>query len=132
MKKYWAIILGLLFASCIYDPADSRARIVNQAAYEITLYYGLDTIPLDQNHTEFYLSNTVKSNDTVRLRAYNADWPSLVEESTNKKLNLFVYNVDSLKAYNDIDLMTARKKYTRYQYTLKELEEMNWIIVVKK
>ena len=69
--------------------------------------------------------------DTMSQRANNANWPRFVRNSVNRKLHLFVYNVDSLKAYKNIDTLNARKIYKRLDYSEEELNKLNWIVVIK-
>jgi hypothetical protein len=51
--------------------------------------------------------------------------------SKNKKLNLFIYNVDTLRKYQFIDTLINRKMYKRLEYSERQLEELKWVIVVK-
>ena len=60
----------------------------------------------------------------------NASWPRAIAYSKNKKLNLFVFNVDSLRHYNSIDILIKRRIYKYFKFNEEELEKLDWKIEV--
>jgi len=132
--KVCQILLVVLLSSCAYDPGDNRLVIVNRTNHEITLYWNSDTIPEypSVNHTEVYLmSYSIKKGLSESQPEDNANWPKFVRNSMNGKLNLFVYDTDSLRSYNNIDSLNTKKMYKRLEYSLEELNRLNWEIVIK-
>jgi hypothetical protein len=133
--KIILLIVPFLFCSCIMDPGgDDRLRIVNQTNDLISVYYHSDTVPEypSINATQLYLRDSIRINDTVRLTAYDPKpWSYFFERSKNNKLNLFIYSMDSLKKYKDIDTLIRRKIYKKVEYSERQLEKLNWVIVVK-
>jgi len=129
-------ILALLFlSSCIYESFDSRLKIVNQTTGDFSLDYSIsDTIPEypSLSKTAYYLSDTVGRKDTMSLdEADGKDWPFAIDGSKTKKLNLFIYSLDSIKKYKEIDTLINRKIYKRLEYSKEELEKSNWIVIVR-
>jgi len=119
--------------SCAYDPGDKRLETINKTDHEIVVYWDSDTIPEypSVNETEVYLRCKISRGDTLSQPEDDANWPMYVRNSLNKKLNLFVYNVDTLMAYNSIDTLNARKMYKRLEYAEQELDQLNWRVVIK-
>ncbi len=132
MKTKLAILFSILISSC--DVHDERLKVVNLLTAEITLSPQLDTVPQfpSINKTEYYLSDTLYPEDTARLIQEGMEdaWPFFISESVNDKLNLFVYNVDTLKKYQSIDTLIRRKLYTRYSRSKNELEKSDWIVII--
>jgi len=125
------IALLLLLSACDYY--DHRLEIVNQTKGEITVETYSDTIPEFPgiNKTKFYLDETVIPNDTLKLTEIGKNgWPFAISRSRNKKLNLVVYNIDSLRKYESIDTLIRKRIYKRYEFSEKELQEKNWKVVI--
>jgi hypothetical protein len=55
-------------------------------------------------------------------------WPFLIQRSNNKKLNVFIINIDTLLKYNDWEYIRNHRLYKRYSFTEEELKRINWII----
>lgn len=129
-----SFIILLLFSSCIFDPGgDDRLKIINRTNYQFSVYYNTDSIPEypSVNATEIYLMDSVIVDDTISLTTYNRKpWPLFFERSKNKKLNLFIYNLDSLKAYG-IDTLIKRKIYRKLEYSEQELDNLDWTITIQ-
>ena len=130
-------ILGLLFlSSCIYESFDSRLKVVNQTNGDFSLNYNIsDTVPEypSANHTEYYLEHITNNGDTMLVPENSwKSWPQVIENSKKKKLSLFIYSLDSIKKYKEIDTLISRKIYKRMEYSKDQLEKFNWIVVVKE
>lgn len=130
--KIYQISIIVFLASCAYDRGDKRLKIINQTKDEITLDWHSDRIPEypSVNHTDVYIRNRVLIGDSLNLPESDANWPRFVQKSINKKLNLFVYNIDSLRKYG-IDTLNIRKMYRRVEYSEKDLDELNWRVVIR-
>jgi len=132
--KFYIVLIIVLFSSCVYDPIDKRLLVVNHQTNDIVIYWNSDTIPEfpSVNHTEVYLTNYgIRSNDSLWVPEDGANWPKYLDSAINKRLNLFVYNVDTIKKYNNIDTINIKKRYQRLEYSKQQLEKLNWRIVVK-
>lgn len=131
--KIYSVLLIFLLMSCAYDPGDKRLKTINKMDHEIVVYWDSDTIPKypSINETEVYLRYKIKRGDTLSQPEDDSNWPMYVRNSLNKKLNLFVYNVDTLMAYNSIDTLNAKKMYRRLEYSEQELDKLNWIVIIK-
>jgi len=129
------ILIVAMLLSCAMEPSgDHRLKVVNSTKHELSIDYGVDTVPEypSINDTEIYLKHSILMGDTLGVLEYSRNpWPEFFEISKNKKLNLFIYNVDSLLAYKSIDTLIKRKIYKRLSYSLAEINSLNWIVVVK-
>jgi len=128
MNKIW-ILLVFLLPACIYEWGDARLKIINRTNHEISFDYNIDTVPkypsTKRDRPITYIG------DTSHVPENRDNWPAAIERSNNKKLNLFIYNVDSLKKYNEIDLLIQKGIYKRFSYSREELEKSNWIVTIK-
>lgn len=131
MKKTGILFL-LLLCSCEYY--DNRLQIVNQTGQEIAVETYSDTIPEfpSRNKTPVYWNARILRNDTMKLTEYGKNgWVFALSKSRNRKLNLIVYNIDSLLKYESIDTLIKKRIYKRYEQSEDELNKNNWIIVVR-
>ena len=134
MKRYLISISFLLFA-CTMEPAgDYRLRLVNHTSYQFGVDYNFDTIPQYPSviNTDFYFDHPVKISDTIKMleKSYKP-WSQFFKRNKTNKLNLFIYNIDSLKKYDSIDTLIKRKIYKNLKYSEQQLKKLNWIVVVK-
>jgi len=133
MKTSSLFFLLLLFLNAC-DYYDYRLVIVNETNGMIVAETDTDTLPkLPRiNKTEFYLDRGINPQEQSRLmKGGKNGWPFAIKRSKNNKLNLFVYNIDSLKKYKSIDSLVAKKKYSRYEFSEDELEANDWKVVIK-
>lgn len=133
MKIYQFLLIALL-ASCAYDPGDGRLEIINLTKHDIAVFWSPDTIPEypSINDTEIYLRNQIMAGNAASQPADDGNWPKFVRNSFNNKLNLFIYNIDTLKAYNSIDTLIIKKLYRRLEYSMEELDQLDWKIKVQE
>lgn len=114
---------------------DNRLKIINHTDYPFTIGYYTDTVPEypSVNHTQVYIRDSINVSDTIEVVEHSRKpWPWFLERSKNKKLNLFIYNINDLKKYGSIDTLIKRRIYKRLQYNESELDSLKWVIVVKK
>ena len=122
----------IILTSCDYF--DRRLGIVNHTKAEFTVETYSDTIPdfPSINKTEFYLSQTITPNDSLRLIKLGKNgWPLEISNSRNNKLNLVVYNIDSLRNHKSIDTLIRRRIYKRYEFSEKELQDKKWKVIIE-
>ncbi|MFM7858438.1 MAG: hypothetical protein ACKO96_42590 [Flammeovirgaceae bacterium] len=127
-----AIVFMLLLGGCDYY--DQRLEIVNKVGSEVAVETYLDTSPdfPSVNKTEFYLSHSVAPNDSVTLtRVGKNGWPFLIQRSKNKKLNLVIYSIDSLRKYQSIDTLIKKGIYKKSEFSEDELEKMGWSVTLR-
>lgn len=132
MKKWKLFILSVLVIGC--HRYDDRLQIVNRTNSEITITTSLDTVPVfpSLNKKEFYFRTRFYQGERRNLihPGFTDSWSLKIHNSKNNKLNLFVYNIDSMFSYNNIDTLIKSRIYNRYEFSEKELEEMNWEVVI--
>lgn len=104
-KTLFAIIICLTIAhqSCVYDRFDGRLEIVNLSGVSISIDDGQGPTPEypSLNQTEYFLRDTIAVDEKKSLIQTNLDWSKYIKKSKNKRLNLFIYNLDTLKKYDD-------------------------------
>jgi len=130
MKK---IIILLVFFLNGCDYYDHRLEIINKSENEIVVENYLDTVPNfpSLGKTEFYLDHRIIQGDSAKLTAIGKKgWPFNIIKSKNKKLNLVVYNIDSLRKYQSIDTLIRRQIYTRYEFSEDEMKDKDWKVVI--
>lgn len=131
MKAYLAV---LVLSSCSYDPPSSIVEIVNHTGHDINVVWDKDSIPQypTLNNVEFYLDNPTYTNDTLSAEESGRfGWKRLIKKSKNKKVHFFIFNADSIKAYNSIDELILKRKYEKLSFSEDELEKLNWIVEIR-
>jgi hypothetical protein len=132
-KLLAVLIVSLVFSGCDYY--DYRLKVINKTNNVIAIETYLDTLPdfPNLNHAEYYFRNRLEPKDSIELvKSGKNGWLFFIEESRNKKLNLIVYNIDSLRKYESIDTLIKKRIYRCYEFSEKELQEKNWKIVIGK
>jgi len=133
MNKLLAVlIVSLVFSGCDYY--DYRLKVVNKTDNVIAIETYLDTLPdfPSLNHTEYYFRNRLEPKDSIELvKSGKNGWLFFIEDSRNKKLNLVVYNIDSLRKCASIDTLIRKRRYGCYEFSEKELQEKNWRVVLE-
>ena len=126
-----AILILLLLTGCDYY--DSRLSIINESCSAICVETYKDTIPEDSNTNQlaFYLSHGISPGDTSRqtIPGKNA-WIVEIETNKNRKLNLFVYQTDTVRKYRNMALLNKKRLFQRISLTQEQLERNNWLIKI--
>ena len=116
------------------DYYDGRLEVQNSTSDAIAVGTFLDSIPTLPvlNKTSYYLQNSINPNETRRLikTGSTKGWSVRIKKSNNNRLNLFVFQVDSLKIYG-IDSLISLGIYDRYIFSEMELENKNWKVVIE-
>ena len=135
MRLFSFIANGVLVVATSCDYHDSRLKIINKNNSAICVETFLDTLPdyPSLNKPEYYLSNIILPNDTAEQTIPGSpdEWTREVDRSKNKKLNLFIYQADSVRTYYNMDSLNQKKRFKRVFFTLDELRAANWNVVVE-
>lgn len=124
-----AIVVLVTFAgTCDYN--DSRLLIKNNSEHAITFDYSLDTVLEKRSNLDFYIRDKIMPGETVAKTKPGStnSWPFLIQKSNNKRLNLFIINIDTLTRYNDWEYIRNNRLYKRYELTEEDLNRSNWIV----
>jgi hypothetical protein len=128
-------IFVLIILNCIIscDPVSSRLKIQNNSEIAIWAVYGTDTLcPSEStNSIQYFLDNQVLPKDVRSLKIIGGknDWEYYIDRCINKKLNVFVFPIDTIKKYG-YSLSTKELKFIkRYSYSKNELDSIEWLIV---
>lgn len=129
IKVFRFLILTLILSSCTMEPnGDNRLKVLNASNYEISVDYGAKEVPEypSYHETDFYLNNSFKPGDTLSLMVIDdKTWRQYFE--SHETINIFVYKLDTIKKYGDIDAVIKAKKYSKYVVTEKELDVCRWV-----
>lgn len=132
LKLLHCLIFSFILLGCDYY--DERLQVQNNTHHVIAVETFLDSIPTlsELNKTEYYLQNSINPSETERLIKMGSTkgWSFRIEKSNNKRLNLFVFHIDSLKMYG-VDSLISLGIYDRYMFSKKELDEKNWKVVIE-
>jgi hypothetical protein len=133
MKAIMFLFLAaiVLFAGTC-DYYDNRLQIINGSRDVITVDYSEDTI-LEMRANEnirYFIRDKAFPGDTIRKNIPGSQhgWQSIIQRSVNGKLNLFFINVDTLLKYNNWEYIKENKLYKRREFSIDELEELNWAV----
>lgn len=137
-RKYFGVLLLLVFAYGCVEYVDIRLNISNSTRNNLHIAFARDT---ELNYPETLTFNEsadkatftrdvlVQTTGNISMRGKNY-WPDLVQRSENTKLHLYVIADDVFKAH-DWKTIRAKKLYKRVDYSLPELEKLNWKIELK-
>ena len=127
------LIIHAICLSC--KTVDSRLEVYNMSSSDIVVIGYEDTIPdLKKTFfTTYYLLHIIKAGKRGKLTREEGvkSWPRLIDRSKNNKLNLFVFQVDSIKKYQEIDSLILKRIHTRYEFTKEEVEKNGWKVEIK-
>lgn len=128
---YVLILLMLTTTAC--DRIDNRLKIKNESLKTIVMVPSLDSIIKSYSHVDYYYLHQVKPQMTESHDCGLDKWDFYILRSYNKKLNLYFFDVDTLKKYSDMDKIVKNKLWIRQMSISKEeLEKNNWVVVFKE
>lgn len=135
MRLSFLMVSGILAIATSCDYYDSRLKIINKDNSAICVETFLDTLPdyPSANQPEAYLSHIILPNDTSEqtIPGSSGEWIREVNRSKNKKLNVFIYQADSVRRYHNMDSLNQKRRFKRLSFTLDELNADNWTVVVE-
>ncbi|MGN8068231.1 hypothetical protein [Mucilaginibacter sp. 22184] len=134
MRKLALLFVVLMCTGCEYF--DSRLRVVNESPLTVSVYDINDTNSVTQNNIEYYQSNVIHPKDTAALtKPGKNEWTNYIEGAPEKRLYLYFFDIDTLNRYQhkaDMNYLIESKKYLkRVDFTLDQLNQMNWEIHYK-
>ena len=135
MKKLILLPVILLCMGCDYF--DTRLHVINESPFTISVYETNGSKGEIQNNLEYYQSNIIHPKDTAALtKPGKNEWTNYVEGGTEKRLYLYFFNIDTLNKYQhkaDMNYLIGSKRYLkRVDFTLDQLNKMNWEIYYSK
>jgi hypothetical protein len=123
------LFLGSLLFSCVYDKFDARLKIVNKTGKVI--------FAITSQKIEFSTSESIEYFKSVNIKPDTSDnilipwnWEEYIKTSFNKKLNLCIFELDTLLKYENID-STLRHPILKYEISLSELKSNNWVVIAE-
>lgn len=125
------LLSTLLFTSCV--EYDRRLKIINNTSHAINVEWEADFNPTypSINKTGYYLANPLFPNDTLDAVEDARDgWDRFFSNSKTGKLSIFIFNADTLKRYNSIDMLILNKMYKRLVFTKDQLEQIGWDVEI--
>ncbi len=121
----------MLLYSCDYY--DRRPIVYNHQSSNICIeLYNSDELDSNHlNHSDYYISNYIAPHDSSRF--INMDgikaWSEYIQSSQSKRLNVFVFQLDSIKEYG-IEHVVFNGLYDHLIFSEQELDNLNWKIVI--
>jgi hypothetical protein len=131
MRRQILASIAALFILTRCDYSDSKLMIKNHSKKTIAIQPFEDTIINSSilSKVPYYETIRFYPNDSAYQFLPGKDaWKWETRNSKNKKLNIFVFDLDTLRKYNDMEFIRLNKMYKRYELTEKELNNSNWII----
>jgi hypothetical protein len=117
----------LILTSC--DRFDARLKIHNKSGKTIFVITSETENPSRYNGVEYYKLRNIPPDSSDTKLLINITWEDYINNSFNKKLNLYVFDLDTLLKYENID-STLKHPIYKFEIPLKELEEKDWNITV--
>jgi hypothetical protein len=132
MKNLCLVFTLLACTSCDYY--DGRLQIHNTTAHSIVVWTSLIEKPEypSVNHTAYYLSSEVKPGSYYRLvRPGKNSWDYDFSKSYNHKINIIIYDYDTLKKVDNIDLLIEKNLYRTLAISKPGLDSVKWEVAIK-
>jgi hypothetical protein len=127
--KSLLIVLVLIGFSCTMDSWDSSLQIRNKSKKAIVFVTSTDMVINRFNNVEYYLIEPIRPDSIKRATLFNNDWNHYIDNSYNKKLNIFFFDIDTLKKYMNMDYIVRNNLYNKkMEITKAELEKRKFII----
>ena len=122
------LLVSILF-SCVVDKFDARLKIVNKTGKVI--------FAITSQKMEFSTSESIEYFKSVNIKPDTSDnilipwnWEEYIKTSFNKKLNLCIFELDTLLKYENID-STLKHPILKYEIPLNELKTNNWVVIAE-
>ena len=122
--------MGAELTGCHYY--DYRLKIVNHSAAPIFVEVFKSPVPgySGVNGTEYYREHLIAPDSTYDfMMPGKQGWPSFVRNSSNRRLNLCVFQARDLDRTNSIDSLIRHQKYTLVTLSESALDSMHWRVI---
>ncbi len=124
----------MILTSCDY--VDNRLTIINNSNKKICFDFDKDTILTIPalGKKEFYMSSYMinpNESNQVSMPGSTKYWDYYINSSKNKKLNLFIFDYDSVVNCNWDSLRKNKRFIKRLEITKAQLDSNNWIVNYK-
>lgn len=135
MKSRLKIIICLLTLTGGCEFYDLRLRVKNDFDKPVCVeIVSNDLSYIKQvNDAQYYINAKI---DPQEIRSFSKSgkegWEYFIEKTNDKKLNILVFDLDTLVKYENMFLLLEMKKYKVFSYRKDELEKMNWEIGIKE
>ena len=130
--NHYFLLATAFCASCDYS--DDRVKIRNNSLHEIAVEFYRDTLPTinESNSEEYYVEVSIKPGETKHqfMVGNPKGWELFTERSANGRLNMAVFDLDSLRRYG-MDSIIVLELYEMLSFSLTELEKRDWVILVE-
>ncbi len=111
---------------------DDKLKIKNESDKIIVVVTSTDSMAKTQNMVEYYFENQIESNSEKSILR-RGSWDVEILRSYNNKLNVYLYDVDTLKKYQDMKIITKNDLHIkRYSLSKEDLVQTNWRIIFKE
>lgn len=133
MRKILLLLFSISLVAIIYscDKTEVSLKLKNNSKYAVSFDSALDTIPDSVSiDMQILIRDQILPGTTVTMikPGDSEGWLSLIQNSTNNKLNVFIMNIDTLKRYESWKYIRKNKLYKHYEYTEEELNKKGWVI----
>lgn len=127
------LILSFLSSCQIsYEGGGNTIKIVNRTDSYIAVEFSQDTVSKNLNKVEYYIRKQIKPYDSLEFHGgiEPSPWQKFIVNSVNKKLNVFVYNADTLVKYMNMEQIRRNRLWVvEMSISQSELDSMKWVIV---
>ena len=127
------LLFCLTLSSCEYY--DRRLEVINNTSYKIAVETFSDSIPTfsELNKTAYYSRSAIYPNESSNLIAMGSkrEWSNKIDNNKNKKLNLLVFNIDSMEVYG-VDSLVRMGFFNTYIISEDILEASNWKVKISE
>ncbi len=121
-----SFIAAIILISC--DTVDDRLVVINNHSNPIAVECSQDSILTNYNLWQFYVEKQIKPNTSRNIDKRGA-WPHYIRSSNSQKLYLFIFDIDTIIKYKDMDFVIKNALYvSRIGVTESDLESRNWKI----
>jgi hypothetical protein len=128
-------LIGAIFCFASCDPASNKLKVHNESDFSIYSTYNTDTLcpSLSENPVGYYKDNQIfpKSTASLNILGGDKDWEYFIDKCLNKKINVFVFSMDTIVKYGYSQASKEQKYIKRYSYSKTGLDSIQWIIIHK-
>ncbi|GAC1303369.1 MAG: hypothetical protein NVSMB24_09270 [Mucilaginibacter sp.] len=141
LQLFLSINIVVLVTGCAdaFLYSDDRLKIINKSKMDISVLYSNGTDETE-NSTDYYTrnDNIIKPDSTyiLRKRGKKDEWSKYITEGPGKKISIYIFAVDTLRGYRNIESMNElcyhHKYLKKFIYSESQLAHNNWKIVFIK